>query len=372
MKRFAISLAGLLCLALSACAPPSKVPPAPTGPTTVVLKSVNCSDGDLLNHVHYTNFTPGPPFRSIPTPDTQQVNPDIQLDLAAAFNANPTFSKNELCPLDGIFINRAQCSGYAPSSCSTMADKDIAANSWGFRTSNLSATPGQKYVAISLGLWRGNTCPAGSGQTICAPSLTQFHQRLAKALLDKTAGMSVSMSPTFQTDPKTDTAGLAVLTALAHERGHIYWFETFVQTPGDTPTNLVTLAGLFCGGTIYPGGLWQGKSVELPTNRFVEFGVLNPNSPVAGLPSLLRSRNPHAVGLIDATYTGGLYPSLLAAYSSDEDFVEAFQWSVLRNAGLSDVSINVNGTAARPILHGGRGNMQWEEDKLQCFDSVSG
>jgi len=352
MKRYAIPLIGLLCLALSAC------PPLPS-PTRVVI---SCGpNDDLLNHVHYTNFTPVPPFTSMPTPDTQQINSDIQLDLAAAFTANPTFSRNELCPLDGIFINRAQCSGYAPASCSTMADKDIAANSWGFRTPS-----NQKYVAISLGLWRGNQCPAG--QTICAPSFRLFNQRLAKALFDKTAGKSVNINPpTFQAS--TDTSGLSVLSALAHERGHIYWFEQFVQPPGPT-TVTTTKTATFCSGTIYPDGLWQGKPVDLPEKRFVEFGFLHPNSPLAGLPTLLRSGNPHAVGVIDAIYAGGLDPSLLAAYSPYEEFVEAFQWSVLRNAGLSDLSVNVTGTA-RPILHGGVGNMQWAEDKLQCFDSLS-
>ena len=391
-KRFAIAPAGLLCLALWAC-----VQPAPTR----LPSSVTCSDGsDLLTHAHYVQLsvsvrrTPQPgsvqpnrdsgsaqpnrdsglvqpnrdsgsvqPNRDFSvTPDPTPIDPAIQNDLAEAFTANPAFSKNELCPLDGIFINREQCSGYDPSNCSAMQDKDIAANSWGLRTPS-----GKKYVAISLGLWR---CQSGQ-PGYCAPKFTQYHQRLSKALLDKTAEMPVSISPpTFEAS--ADTPALSILAALAHERGHIYWWETFVQRPGSTPdrTTLLSTAGGFCGGTIYPGGQWQGKPVGLPHNRYVEFGDLSPVSPVVELPYLLRYDAKHAVGIIDAIYAGGLYPSLLASFSPDEDFVEAFEWSVLRNGGLSELSVNIAGTL-RPILVLGHTGVDWAEDKLHCFDDLS-
>lgn len=365
MKRYAIPLAGILCLALWACA---QTGPAPTlgGPTR--LSSVSCGPSDdLLDHIHYTNFMPVYPFTTEPSSSlgAPQVDPDIQRDLAAAFVANSAFSRNELCTLDGIFINTAQCSSYSPSSCSTMQDTDIGANSWGFRTPS-----NHKYVAISLGLWRGNQCPPGSGQTICAPSFTEFHRRLDKALLDKTAGMPGSIKPpTFQAS--ADTSGLTVLAAVAHERGHIYWWEKFIQPPGSTPTNLVTLAATFCSGMIYPRGEWQGAPVRLPQGRYVQFGHLNANSPIAPLPTLLRSGRPTDVdAVIGGIYDGGQYPSLLAAYSPDEDFVESFELSVLRNAGLRDVTVNVAGTD-RPILHGGLADMRGAEAKLRCFDALS-
>ena len=390
MKRFAIPIAGLLCLALWACVQPVPSPPPPGPPA--VLRSVSCPDGsDFLSHVQYVDLSvqlmpqagsvqPNADF-AVPA-DSTPIDPHIQADLAAAFAANPVFAKNELCPpfitstgtpnpgLDGILINRAQCvnptnpSDYDPSNCSGMADTDIAANSWGLRTPS-----NKKYVSISLGLWR---CQSGRGY--CAPSFTQYQQRLNKALLDKTAGMPpVGINPPMF-HASNDTSDLALLAALAHERGHIHWWETFVKPPGSTPTNLVTLAGEFCGGTIYPRGQWQGAQVRLPPNRYVDFGHLSPSSPLEGLPLLLRSGAPtdarRSVGVIEAIYAGGLYPSLLAAYSSDEDFVEAYEWSVLRNARLSDVTVSFNGTG-RPILHGGMGDLRGAENKLHCFNSLS-
>jgi hypothetical protein len=127
-------------------------------------------------------------------------------------------------------------------------------------------------------------------------------------------------------------------------------------------------AKAFCGGRIYPGGRWEGVPVGLPNHRYVEFAHLSPNSPVHNLRGLLTSEG--AGPVIDGIYRGGRYPSLLAAYSSDEAFVEAFEWSVLRNARVSDVSVNVIGTD-RPILTGGHGSPNGAEQKLECFDVLS-
>jgi hypothetical protein len=372
MKRYGIPLAGLLSLALWACVPPTPLPPGPPGPG-VLVTSVTCpanpawpAGGDLLTHVHYTVFAPVPNTNFVPTPDPTPLDPDIQRDLAAAFTANPGFSQNKLCNLNGIFINRVQCTTYDPSSCSTMTDTDVADNSWGFRTPS-----NQKYVAVSLGLWRNNQCQPG--QRICAPTFAIYHARLVKALLDRTANAPSPsfVPPTFQTS--TDTSGLSVLAAIAHETGHVYWFETFVQPPGNT---VVTNTATFCRGIFYPGGYWHGTLVGIPDGRFVKFADLSPNSTVvvANLPSLLRVGDPRPAGeVLDGIFHSSLYPSVLAAYSPDEAFVEAFELSVLRNGPLRDLRVNVNGYSSyrETILQDGVA-FPAVEAKLRCFDSLSG
>src|SRR5438874_11884044 len=97
MKRFEIPLASLLCLALWACVQPMPAPPpAPPGPPLAVT-SVRCGDGsDLLTHVQYVQLLPQPNTDFTYTADTTMIDPAIQRDLAAAFSANPAFSKNEL------------------------------------------------------------------------------------------------------------------------------------------------------------------------------------------------------------------------------------------------------------------------------------
>jgi hypothetical protein len=382
MKRYGVPLAALFCLALSACPQPMPpqppVPPAPPPPPVTVSSMVQCPAsaafpaGDLLTHVNYTRFTPGSPFTMIPTPDTStSIDNDIQTDLAAAFNLNPIFSQNELCPLDGIFINAARCMNYAPSSCSQMLDTDIADNSWGFRTSNLSATPGQKYIAISLGLWRNNQCRPGH---ICAPAFQDYHARLVNALLDRSVKPTNAHAnkPQLSFSASTNTSGLSVLAAIAHERGHVYWFETFVKTPGDQNVSNTTT---FCNPPFYPGGSWQGATVGIPDGRFVQFGHLSPNSPVkiSNLPILLPISDSRPTGeVLDGVYASRLFPSLLAAYSPDEDFVEAFEWSALRDAGLTDLTVAITGFSQHQeiILSHGVAAPQVEA-KLACFDALS-
>ena len=214
MKRFAIPLAGFFSLAICACAqlvPPPPVPPPP--PARLVTSSVKCQDGkDLLDHVYYVNLTinraggtntvvPNTDFYPANNPSYAPVNDlNIQTDLAAAFNANKKFALNMLCPpsggyseysgLDAILINIAGCTNNNmpstnPNDCSSMSDQDIADNSWALRTpvpqgSTACVTGGtgcKKYVAISLGLWHGNTA-CSSPQTYCAPTFTQFQTRL--------------------------------------------------------------------------------------------------------------------------------------------------------------------------------------------------
>jgi hypothetical protein len=424
MKRSVTLLAGFFCLAICACAqlvPPPPVPPRPPvpppPPTGLIESGVICSDGsDLLDHVYFVNLTISPagggtntvaPNSVFNLPTSAPVNDEnIRIDLAAAFNANKKFALNMLCPpsggyneysgLDAILINTAGCTSTDPSSCSSMRDQDVADNSWALRTPVPSGSTAcvpvgtgcKKYVAISLGLWRLNTSCPDAKQSYCAPTFTDFQTRLNQALLDRTAAngtpVPVSVTPKFSVssdDPSSsnDDPSLAVLAALAHERGHIYWFERFVQPPGSAQT---TNTDQFCGSgaaSFYPTGKWQGEyPVGIPDRvmpRFVTFAELDQNSSLnqaslnSNLPYLLfYGLSQYAKIPIDNIYMEGQYLSLLAAYSPDEDFVESFEWSVLRNSKKKDLGWTADGY---PILEHGDGHFPGVKNKLKCFDKVS-
>jgi hypothetical protein len=370
---------------------------------------VTCQvDGkDLLDHVYYVNLTinsqggtnavaPNTVFDPTSNPSYAPVNdPNIRTDLAAAFNANKKFALNMLCPpsggysdysgLDAILINIAGCvnknnmPSTDPNDCSSMSDQDVADNSWGLRTpvpqgSAACATVGKgckKYVAISLGLWRGNICSLL--QTNCAPIFSQYQTLLNQALLDRTLanGRHVRVVPNFSVssnDPSNDDRSLAVLAALAHERGHIYWFEQFVEPPGSPQ---IKNTDQFCGSAFYPGGKWQGQyPVGIPGGRFVTFAKLDHNSPLdQAPPNNLQYQLLYGLSqLINSIYMGGQYVSLMAAYSPDEDFVESFEWSVLRKSKNKDLGWTANGF---PILENGDGHFPAVKNKLKCFDQVS-
>jgi hypothetical protein len=151
----------------------------------------------------------------------------------------------------------------------------------------------------------------------------------------------------FATNPE-----ISVLAILAHEFGHVYWFDSFVPTPGGS------FANNFCGGIFYPGANWLRNAVGVPFsngNRFVFFG--DP-------PSYAGSHVPRLPGSLHSINSSGLWASVLAAFSPVEDFVETFELSVLMNAnaGAGLTGAEINSDALVPIAPG-----SWLAWKIGCF-----
>jgi len=359
-----ISMIGFVALVGFACAP---TPPPP--PMAQV-----CADG-VLNPVPFLKvpFYPKEPFDQRPEADSAPVNPDIQSDLAAAFQAAPPFFKAQLCNLHGIYIDPTGCSGYDPSSCGSLSDTDIADNSWGFRS-----TAKEGFIAISLGLWKNNPCEGA--KKVCAAPLQTYETRRLLALLDRTAEKDLrSLSaegrrprltlPSYGISP--DAPALSVLAALAHEFGHVWWWQTFVPQPRIESFDNTA----FCNGNFYPSGSWQGTLVTLPPHHWLGFGEIRlqpPDSDVLRLQHFLRSADyGQAFEVLHRIYTNGRWASALAAYSPDEDYVETFELLVLMKAGLRQSAVTTYGrarhsdnivretTVAPPL-----------QAKLQCFASA--
>jgi hypothetical protein len=358
-----ISIIGFVALVGFACAPP---PPPPPPPMAQV-----CTDG-VLNPVPFLKipFNPGEPYDKPPEADSAPINPDIQSDLAAAFQAAPPFFKAQLCSLHGIYINRTGCTGYDPNSCGSLSDTEIADNSWGFR--NLTK---EGFIAISLGLWKNNPCQPP--KKVCAAPLQTYETRRLLALLDQTAEKDLrALSaegrrprltlPSYGISP--DVPALSVLAALAHEFGHVWWWQTFVPQPR---TEFVDTTA-FCNGNFYPSGSWQGIPVTLPPHHWVYFGEIRlqpPDSDVLRLRRFLQSADySQAFEVLHRIYSNGQWASALAAYSPDEDYVETYELFVLMNSGLRHSAITTYGrgrhsdnvvrdATVSPTL----------QTKLQCF-----
>jgi hypothetical protein len=160
---------------------------------------------------------------------------------------------------------------------------------------------------------------------------------------------------------------------LAHEYGHILWWDTFVQPPGPDTTQ-VTKTGTFCDGKFYPSGSWQGINVDIPPGRWIDFGDvrLQPGgSDVSQLPDLLRrGRYGDAAGRLYRINSDRRWASALSAFSPDEDFVETFELFVLRRAGLQKYTSNVHyGQPPTEILPVPRGSPL--DIKLGCFEFLA-
>jgi hypothetical protein len=179
---------------------------------------------------------------------------------------------------------------------------------------------------------------------VCAPPFSTFY----KAFLDAVALGNGSFSVIVTPNSLAANPAMSVLAVLAHEFGHVYWFDSFVPNAGGS------FANNFCGGIFYPSGNWESSGVTVPRsggNRFVFFGDTLPYS---------RSHVPGLPGTLHNIHSSGNWASALAAFSPTEDFVETFVLSVLKGAGLTGLQIDSDVIVPAP-----KGS--WLDWKLGCF-----
>jgi len=363
---------GIIALTLSACVPPP--PPQPAGGLLPISRSTAvCPVETFLGKVHFLDTSssfslPGSGYESPPPINFTPVPASIKQDLTGAFNAAPDFFKGQLCGLAGVFIDPTGCRGYDPSGCGSLSDEDIVDYSWGFR----KYPAGEKYIGTSLGLWRNG------GH---APPFEQFETRRLRALLN-------TLSPREAHDPHppihrpdflspTQSTTMTVLAALAHEYGHALWFDTFVVKPDGKPNpGGPAVIDLFCSGAYYSGS-WQGR-VELPATRWIGFGDVRNTHQTEGLNiddlrSYIKQENFGLAGnFLQKVYSSDEWASLLATFSPDEDFVEAYQLYVLLFANPNLRSpIQITGTAVNSYdVPGSWKNRPRLQNKMSCFGEL--
>ena len=353
---------GVIALVGFACAP-SPPPPPPVAQV--------CTDG-VLNPVPFLKvpFYPKEPFDQRPEADSAPANPEIQSDLTAAFRTAPAFFKTQLCSLQGVYIDPTGCTGHDPSTCGSLSDADIADLSWGFRN-----TAKEGFIAISLGLWRNNPCEGA--KKVCSPSFQTYETRRLLALLDRTAEKDLRALSAERRRPRLtlpsygvspDVPALSVLAALAHEYGHVWWWQIFVPQPRTEIIDTTT----FCNGSFYPSGSWQGTPLNLPLHHWLGFGEIRlqpSDSDVLRLRRFLQSAEySEAFEVLHRIYSNGRWASALAAFSPDEDFVETFELFVLMNAGLRQAAITTYGRVRHSdnVMHDITVSPTLQT-KLQCF-----
>jgi hypothetical protein len=346
-----LPLLGVIPIALSGCPQPP-----PPGPTARALLPA-CSTTDLMNKVRFLQTPFDPRVDSSPQPSSLGVPANIQDDLQSAFAIAPTSFKAKLCDLTYIFIDPTGCAN--PLNC-MLPDVQLAHDSWGLR--GYRSGDSGKYVATSAGLWRNG----GS-----APKLSDYEVNRLEALLQQlnpNAGnwLRGPSSPHFAT-AAPNTPAMAVLAALAHETGHVFWYDAFVPVRGGA----IDLNN-FCGGHFYTPGSWN--NVDVPVGRWIDFAqparkaTHNPDY-VSILNSHLSQSNFAQAGatLLSVLQSQDL-ASVLAAFSPHEDFVETYEWYVLLNAvpPLSNLTIQIPGLPPLDIA-GAVANKPALRSKMACF-----
>jgi hypothetical protein len=275
-----------------------------------------------------------------PTP-VGSIPANVQNDLTAAFNLAPAFFKTQLCGLDGIFITPT-------------------GDSWGFR----NIQDGKRYLALSMSLWRGGA----------VQSFSQYENGVVPRLLN---GWTALNHPA-KGDP-SDGPAVTVLASLAHEYGHILFYDTFVSPRGSAPNY-----GAFCGGNFYTDSwqsmpnvpnIWRSYGDIVGAHRADDVQVqeiLNavprPGSPdTHGAGALLR----RLYGLNGTNAPIGRWASFFASFSPDEDFVETFKLFVLKNSTVPlrsfKITIPVGGVLISEDIPGTCNQRSVLVKKLGCF-----
>ena len=182
-----------------ACAPAA--PPGASATSHRVVRTSVCdpnnplSFGDFVQLLAITTPLYDPVKLIAPPTNSITSLPQIdqrRSDLVNAFTAAPMTFRTALCAVDGIYIDAN------------------ASTSWGFRT---QTNPPQRYIGLSASLWS-----PGPGATIFSDYETQRLQRASNSTI-----VSYKIDPSTGTDTSQET----VLAALAHEYGHILWYDTF-------------------------------------------------------------------------------------------------------------------------------------------------
>jgi hypothetical protein len=314
--------------------------PVTAGPACITSNGVTTLNPQVL---YLNSNAPFQPNSYYPDYNSPQADSSISIsnslmatDLNNAFNFAPAFFQQQLCHLDAVFINPAGCSNFNSSNVCTnsLTPLQTIENSWGFREQPNQFAPGAtpshygRYIAMSAASW--------SALGTQAPKYSAFEQILLQQLLPWPAG---NHPPTYS--PATpNSSALTVLAALAHEFGHVFWYDNFRPTPGGVYDFNTFCQGKFFDDTweqVDPPPIWR-KFGE-PQNSHKNYDMQISQLALAIDQGISSTDFTEANTQLRRIYIAEAHwPSLFGAFSPDEDFVETFKLYVLTNAATGPLT----------------------------------
>jgi hypothetical protein len=312
MLRSALIIAvGFLALIGFACVPVPVPEPRAAIAATSPPSRPGCDAGVFLSKASYL-AVPFYPEKGAPLPPTSTLpnNPDYASTLEAAFNAAPPGFQQVLCSLDAVYVNGAVCGNW--SDC-------MDEGSWGWRRT-LDGGGVQRIVALSWWLWNYPL------------AYSSYETQLTRSVLPQ-SGVK------YSDVALADDLSIAVLAALAHEIGHIRWFDWVNASPSG-----------YCNGTFFtnswrppihwpPGdattGFWRDLLTRSERNHLRSIGDyldIHAQPPqinaIDNVPAGSVTQQKMIYQLLMPAATSP-WASLFAAMSPDEDFVETYKLKVL-------------------------------------------
>jgi len=337
--------------------------------TTTTSPTAPCPNGagGPFNIYILGNFNPSLPYSSDSTktyvppasttvltltlpPNITPTTPGLVADMTQAFANAPPFFLQQVCGLDGVFIYIKDCTSFSNDVCSGQLSPD---KYWVYRLGPWQYARGAqpplghygRYIAISAGPWYTQGTSGSGVPGVNAPKYSDYELMLLQQLMP----WADAVPPTFvanSANPGQDNSAMAVLAALAHEFGHVLWYDTFRPTPGGSYD-----FNSFCRGTFFRNS-W--RSVDPPptwrafgdTQNDHELDDINISD--IALAVTRHNISPGSAGdLLNHIYRrGGHWASLFAAFSPDEDFVETYKLYVLQQSNPPLVSLKITITGA--------------------------
>jgi hypothetical protein len=287
----------LFCAAVIVAACFACVPPPPAGPAAPPMRGPTVATCDATNPVPFlsrvymlTDYVPNPPIHNSLPVGMQPVPDPYCTSLTNAYNSALPAVQRQLNNITATFITTCTVSNCAPE--------------WGLidRQSN----PQNTYVALSSGLWRGGAVPKYSA----------FEGMVTTRLL----GASI---PNFSVTPVPDTSDITILAAIAHELGHIKWWQYKVETTAcaNPPKG---------SQPFFADHSWGHNRPATPL--FQPFGQEWPgNTPAGGVDKdqLKRDLGKTQEYQDLATIYNGEWAGVFGTVSPDEDFVEVYKMALL-------------------------------------------
>jgi hypothetical protein len=351
--RFAIATL-IFAGACVACAPATPVTKSTPGTKSALGPNVTCTGTDFVNRIIV-----------LPIATAQPLTSAEQTDLSNAYcNASEAF-RRQLDNIDYVFVDAGACGTKGdPGTCTGLTGAQALGVGWGQR-----ARAGYTQIGIPAGLW-----PTGQA---AGP-----YPSYESDLLDKLVPWSLSTDQlkfSAPTNPNNaNTSWMTILAALAHEAGHVRWYEATVRSGFGQPYDFrrLTDCNFFVG--------WQynaptnAKKLE-PKGRWRTFGSTanestNNHATAPDWTQFLPGANddPTLDNLLAQLLSGNSpWASFLASETPDEDFVETFKFAVLVDAGLNSLPIAIPTSSGKVNVdipaNYLAGNNTYLANKVQCI-----
>ncbi|MBV8888634.1 MAG: hypothetical protein JO305_03090 [Alphaproteobacteria bacterium] len=308
----------LMAISFLAAAAAAWIPAGPLNGQPVQGRSASCDPTDFTGRVSLLHSS------------SAQLTPQMIQDLGDAYCHAPEIFRHRLDGIDFIFVDATACRGGKLDQCDAGAGDQAAVQSWGQRDAW-----GYTEIGIPAGLWPPN-------------QNAEPYDKYEAEMLNYLVGWSDHDSPLGFAPPAgsvATTPWMTVLAALAHEAGHVVWFEVNARGGYGRAYDFKRLndCSFFLGWRDQdPKALSRADRWRPFGDRSTEAGNEHANPPTFSADYAGATTDALRAALLAQLFASGQpWASYLGANAPDEDFVETYKFAILVDAGLASMPITL-------------------------------